>query len=182
MFRSLAVIIFASLFLQPTSCDSVNPGAPSATVANGTYVGKYVAEWQQDQFLGIPFAIPPLGPLRFARPQSLNTTFSGTRNATEYGFSCYQYGTNFTLSEDCLTLNGMCHLRDRGALLTQEVLRPAGTSPNERLPVLVWIYGGGLYTGSTADPQYNLSGITHVGQQIGRPVITGIFSSTFHII
>ena len=110
MLRSLAVIISASLFLQPSSCDSVDPGAPLVTVTNGTYVGKYVAEWQQDQFLGIPYAIPPLGSLRFARPLSLNATFSGTRNAMEYGFSCYQYGTNFTLSEDCLNLNGMCQL------------------------------------------------------------------------
>jgi cholinesterase len=106
MFRSLAVIISASLFLRPATGNAVNPTAPSATVANGTYVGKYVTEWQQDQFLGIPYAVPPLGPLRFARPQSLNTTFTGTRNATEYGFSCYQYGTNFSLSEDCLNLNG----------------------------------------------------------------------------
>ncbi|KAF4634815.1 hypothetical protein G7Y89_g3288 [Cudoniella acicularis] len=39
------------------------------------------------------------------------------------------------------------------------------------LPVLVWIYGGGLYAGSSADPQYNVSGIAHVGQEIGKPVI-----------
>ena len=108
MFRSLVVIISASLFLRHVTGIAVIPPAPSATVANGTYVGKYVAEWEQDQFLGIPYAIPPLGPLRFARPQSLNTTFTGSRNATEYGFSCYQYGTNFSLSEDCLSLNGKC--------------------------------------------------------------------------
>ena len=80
--------------------------APSATVKNGTYVGKSVLEWQQDQFLGIPYAVPPLGPLRFAWPESLNSSFTGTRNATQYGYSCMQYGTNFSLSEDCLTLNG----------------------------------------------------------------------------
>jgi hypothetical protein len=37
----------------------------------------------------------------------------------------------------------------------------------------VWIYGGGLDAGSAADPQYNLSGIAHVGQDIGKPIIAG---------
>lgn len=55
----------------------------------------------------------------------------------------------------------------------REVVRPAGTTRKDKLPVLVWVYGGGLYAGSTADPQYNISGITHVGQQIGKPIITG---------
>lgn len=81
--------------------------SPTATVKNGTYLGKFVSEWDQDMFLGIPYAQPPLGDLRFAWPKSLNTSFPGSRNAFEYGFSCYQYGTAFNLSEDCLTLNGM---------------------------------------------------------------------------
>lgn len=83
----------------------VRTAGPSVTVANGTYIGKYVPEWEQDQFLGVPYAIPPLGTLRFARPKSLNTTFSEARSATQYGYSCYQYGSNFSLSEDCLNLN-----------------------------------------------------------------------------
>lgn len=145
------------------------------TVTNGTYVGKYVSEWQQDQFLGIPYALPPLGDLRFAWPKFVNTSFTGTKNATEYGFSCMQYGTNFSLSEDCLTLNGMYLLQ---RILKMEanikiVVRPSGTSLDDKLPVLVWIYGGGLYAGSSADPQYNVSGITHVGQELGKPVIVG---------
>jgi hypothetical protein len=94
------------LFSGLAESAALNSTAPSATVKNGTYVGKYVQEWQQDQFLGFPFAIPPVGPLRFAWPRSLDSSFSGTRNATEYGYSCMQYGSNFSLSEDCLTLNG----------------------------------------------------------------------------
>ncbi len=53
------------------------------------------------------------------------------------------------------------------------VVRPSGTTRKDKLPVLVRIYSGGLYAGATADPQYNLSGITHVGQDIGKPVFTG---------
>jgi len=81
--------------------------SPSATVINGTYIGKYVQQWDQDHFLGIPYAIPPVGQLRFARPRSLSSSFNGIRNATQYGYSCYQYSDpTFVLSEDCLTLNG----------------------------------------------------------------------------
>ncbi|RYO77696.1 hypothetical protein DL762_009100 [Monosporascus cannonballus] len=83
-------------------------------------------------------------------------TIKGIRKATQYGYSCMQYGSNFDLSEDCLTVN---------------VVRPAGVSADADLPVLVWIYGGGLYAGSTADPQYNLSGIVKVSQDLGRPVV-----------
>lgn len=54
--------------------------------------------------------------------------------------------------------------------LTDAVVRPSGYE-NTKLPVLVWIYGGGLSSGSSADPQYNLSGIVHTSQAIGRPII-----------
>jgi cholinesterase len=92
------------IYLLHFRCQSTR--AHQQQVKNGTYVGNYVPEWQQDRFLGIPYAQPPLGSLQFARPQSLSSSFQGVRNATEYGYSCFQYGTNFSLSEDCLTLNG----------------------------------------------------------------------------
>ncbi|KAF6812061.1 carboxylesterase [Colletotrichum sojae] len=129
---------------------------PTAQVVNGTYRGLRLSDWDQDAFLGIPFAQPPVGELRYRWPQSLNTSFHDVRDATQHGYSCMQYRGNFNMSEDCLTLN---------------VVRPAG-KPENPLPVLVWIFGGGLYTGSIADPQYNLSGIVKVSQDIGEPIIT----------
>ncbi|KAI1844528.1 hypothetical protein JX266_009415 [Neoarthrinium moseri] len=129
--------------------------APTAKTLNGTYEGFNLPNWDQDAFLGIPYAQKPVGDLRYRWPQSINTSFDGVRNATQYGYSCMQYGQSFALSEDCLTIN---------------VVRPAGVPANP-LPVLVWIYGGGLYAGSTADPQYNLSGVVKVSQEMEQPVI-----------
>lgn len=130
---------------------------PMATTLNGTYQGIHLPEWNQDAFLGVPFAQPPVGGLRYRYPQSLNASFDETRDASAYGYSCMQYNDDMKLnmSEDCLTLN---------------VIRPAVES-EAPLPVLVWIYGGGLGVGTTADPQYNLSGIVKVGQDIGKPVL-----------
>ncbi len=80
--------------------------APTATVKNGTLCGVHSSTWNQDFFLGIPFAQPPVGNLRFRWPQPLNTSYNGVLDATKYGYSCYQYNSNYNLSEDCLTLNG----------------------------------------------------------------------------
>ncbi|KAK4539832.1 hypothetical protein LTR36_010293 [Oleoguttula mirabilis] len=147
MLPVLALLSALSLALAATS--------PIATVKNGTLQGHYSSEWDQDFFLGIPYAQPPVGQLRFKWPQSLNTTYDGVRDATQYGYSCYQYGSTFNLSEDCLTLN---------------VVRPSGYE-NQSLPVLIWIYGGGLTAGSTADPQYNISGIVKTASDSGHPFI-----------
>lgn len=66
---------------------------PTAKVKNGTYEGKYVASYDQDLFLGIPYAQAPVGDLRFQNPQSLNTTFR-KRSAVEYADSCVGYGVS----------------------------------------------------------------------------------------
>ncbi|PSK54029.1 Secreted lipase [Elsinoe australis] len=146
---------FAKGLLALAPLPGVLCAAPTAQVKNGTVQGIYSEPWNQDQFLGIPYAQPPLGSLRFRRPQSLNTSYDGVLDASRYGYSCYQFNSNFNLSEDCLTLN---------------VVRPAGYE-NRTLPVLVWIYGGGLTVGSTADPQYNISGIVNTSTTTDNPFI-----------
>lgn len=58
---------------------------PSVTIKNGTVNGAYLPTFDQDAFLGVPFAQPPVGDLRLRRPQSLNTSFAGgVYEATEY--------------------------------------------------------------------------------------------------
>lgn len=97
--------------------------APTVKVLNGSYSGVYSPGYDQDFFLGIPFAQPPVGDLRFRQAQPLNTTWTETRNATNYSPECIGYGSDDwvlgnIVSEDCLTLN---------------VIRPSGGLQN--LPV-----------------------------------------------
>jgi triacylglycerol lipase len=66
--------------------------APSVQVLNGTYTGIHSPYYNQDFYLGMPYAQPPVGDLRYRVPQSVNTSWSGTKNATEYSPFCVGYG------------------------------------------------------------------------------------------
>lgn len=98
-----------ALYLLSTAALVFAQTSPTVTVKNGTLQGYRSTNWDQDFFLGVPFASPPVGELRFRWPQPYASKFDGVRDATQYGYSCYQHGSNFNLSEDCLTLNGTAH-------------------------------------------------------------------------
>ena len=86
------------------------------------------------EYLGIPFAQPPVGELRFKRARPARP-WEGIYEAKEFGEPCVQLdGGVWKGSEDCLTVN---------------VMRPV---EGEKLPVMVWIHGGGYNTGSASDP------------------------------
>jgi len=100
-------------------------------------------------FKGVPFAAPPVGDLRW-RPPAAPTAWTGARDATRYGADCMQNrqawdatASKQPVSEDCLTLN---------------VWTPASlgaAAAGHGLPVMVWIHGGGLVSGSGTAPIFS---------------------------
>lgn len=89
------------------------------------------------EYLGIPFARPPKGELRFKRARAV-TPWEGILDAKEYGSVPVQLNDGVIQgAEDCLTIN---------------IQRPL---EGEKLPVFVWIYGGGYNIGRASDDLYN---------------------------
>ena len=122
-------------------------------------------------FLGIPYAAPPVGDLRW-KPPVAAAKWTGVRKATEFGPHCMQGRVFDDMvfrdaggSEDCLSLN---------------VWVPAKPS-SSKLPVMVWIYGGGFVAGTTSEQRQDGS---HLAQQ-GVVVVSmnyrlGIFGFFVH--
>ena len=100
MISSLRWIVFLSLFLQVCS------DGPRVRTKFGLIEGRriFVRGVAVDEFVGVPFAKPPVGNLRFARPQEL-TPWNGVYNATSVSAQCPQPNQYVKHSEDCLYLN-----------------------------------------------------------------------------
>ena len=125
--------------------------APVAKVTGGSFRGA-TAEGVT-AFKGIPFAAPPVGPLRWHAPRPV-LPWAGVRDATAFGHDCMQLpfpsdaaplGT--APSEDCLTVN---------------VWAPKGAK-GKKLPVLFWIYGGGFVNGGASPAVYDGSALARAG-------------------
>jgi hypothetical protein len=89
MISSLSVLLSLSVAVAAAPSQGKEP---TARLKNGTISGVYSSAYNQDYFLGVPFAQPPVGNLRFKQAQPLNTTWEGIRNAKEYEKHCVGYG------------------------------------------------------------------------------------------
>lgn len=114
--------------------------------AQGLVHGKTVNAGKVRAFLGLPYAAPPVGAMRWRAPAP-PTKWQGKREATTFGARCAQIHFFDDMifqdegpSEDCLFLN---------------VYAPANVTNASKLPVMFWIHGGGYLGGSSSEPRHN---------------------------
>ena len=112
----------------------------------GKVHGKTINDGKVNAYLGLPYAAPPTGDLRWKAPQP-SAKWTGERDATKYGARCAQNPVFPDMvfqdagpSEDCLFLN---------------VYAPANATSKSKLPVMFWIHGGGFAGGASSEPRHN---------------------------
>lgn len=162
MAKTNARLLLLHLLACLTTASAVQP---TVKTTNGTLVGVRNAQYNQDFFLGILYAQPPNGNLRYKRPEPLHQPWE-QQNASETDPWCHsspltlpvfsQTGNSHEESEDCLTLN---------------IVRLATAHSISKFLVLVYIHGGGFQEGSGADQRYNMSFLVQESVGVGAPII-----------
>ncbi len=146
--KTLFRLIIVSIVMVLSGCNNEKLPEAKVTIKDGIIQG--TVEDSVAVFRGIPFAAPPIGDLRWKAPQPVKP-WEGVLIADKFAPAPVQprvqWMGDINMSEDCLYLN---------------VWTPA-VSSKAKLPVMVWIYGGGFSNGATSVPMYNGENIAKKG-------------------
>ena len=141
-----AVCVMAIFGLAMGVSTPVHADSLTVKTEQGKVHGKTINDGKVKAFLGIPYAAPPVGDLRWRAPEP-PAKWKGERDATRFGAHCAQSRVfedmvfqDGAASEDCLFLN---------------VYAPADAGAKSKLPVMFWIHGGGYAGGGSSEPRHN---------------------------
>jgi para-nitrobenzyl esterase len=142
--RRIPSWLIAVMVMTLSAIPALATPSPAIKIDTGLLQGR--PGQSADLYLGIPYAAPPVGELRWRPPQPAKV-WDGVRDAAEYGPSCPQsldspmmmVSALSSTSEDCLTLN---------------VWKPRDGQGGPH-PVMVWIHGGGFFTGAGSEAQFD---------------------------
>jgi para-nitrobenzyl esterase len=139
--QALAIAVLMMGLSAPVSADPL-----TVKTKQGKVHGKTINDGKVKAFLGLPYATPPVGDLRWRDPQP-PVKWASVRDATKFGAHCIQGSVyqdmvflDGVASEDCLYLN---------------VYAPADAKDTSKLPVMFWIHGGGYQGGASSEPRHD---------------------------
>lgn len=148
---SVAIVVLGCILSTTTALTPCSGDCDELTLVSGPIKGEK-SLGKGARFLGIPFAEPPLGDLRWQPPMQVKP-WNQTKITTSYGNSCMQKKGIWNLlapsSEDCLYLN---------------MWLPPNTAKKMNLPIMLWFYGGSYTSGSAMFPLYNGDSIADLFQ------------------
>ncbi len=152
--QTCAVLIFLLLAMSAVHAQQLR--YVQQRITNGVLEGVVSPDGKVRTFKGIPYAAPPVGPLRWKAPQPV-LSWTGVRKAVEYPARSMQgrpysdmiFNDNGP-SEDCLYLN----------------LWMPEESTKVKLPVMVWIHGGGYIAGSSSEPRQDAGNLSKKGVMV----------------
>lgn len=154
LFRARTIIALAVIGLVIAANLHAAADSPTVTTAQGKIRGKLTDSGKVRDLLGLPYAAPPVGALRWKAPEP-PAAWTGVRDATQFASRCEQWPiwNDYIFldqgpSEDCLYLN---------------VFVPATAGRTSRLPVMFWIHGGGYTAGAGSEPRYAHTALPNLG-------------------